>query len=144
MARARVVLAEDHPNVTAELQALLAIDCDVIATVRSGRALVEAADRVRPDLIVSDIAMPGGSGLVAASAILTSRPYALILFVTVQDDRAVIQRAMDLGARGYVLKCDAGDELGAAVRTVMTGGRYLSANARLALESGRPPAGPER
>jgi DNA-binding NarL/FixJ family response regulator len=136
VARARVVLAEDHPAVASELRALLGVACDVIGTVNSGRALVEAANTRRPDLIVTDIAMPGGSGLVAAADILASRPYTLIIFVTVQDDRGVIQRALDLGARGYLLKCDAGDELVDAVRAVMAGGRYLSTSVRAALRLG--------
>jgi DNA-binding NarL/FixJ family response regulator len=133
VARARVVLAEDHPAVASELRALLAADYDVIGTVSGGRALVNTVDTRRPDVIVTDIAMPGGSGLVAAADILKSRPDTLIIFVTVQDDRAVIQRALELGARGYLLKCDAGDELVSAVRAVMAGGRYLSTSVRAAL-----------
>lgn len=137
MARARVVLAEDHPAVAAELHGLLAPDCDVLALVGSAEALVEAAGRIGPDVIVTDIAMPGGSGLTAAGTILATYPGALVVFVTVLDQPGVIERALDLGAHGYVLKCDAGDELVTAVRTVMDGGRYLSVNARLALERGR-------
>jgi DNA-binding NarL/FixJ family response regulator len=70
--------------------------------------------------------------------ILAMRPDARIVFVTVQDSRAIIRKALDCGARGYVLKCDAGNELVAAVRTVLEGGYYLSLNARCALGKGAP------
>src|SRR5262245_57327255 len=135
LTRARVVLAEDHPRMVEELTVLLAADFDVVETVPSGRSLVESVHRVRPDVIVCDIAMPGGSGLAAAARILESAPDSLIVFVTVQDDRAVIRRALDLGVAGYVLKGDAGEELVNAVRTALAGGSYISENARLALAS---------
>lgn len=117
----------------AELQTLLASEFDVIEVVSDGRALVAAAERTCPDAIVSDLAMPGINGLAAAQAILTRRPDARIVFVTVHDNRAIIRGALRCGARGYVLKIDAGNELAAAVRTVIQGGDYLSSNARLAL-----------
>jgi DNA-binding NarL/FixJ family response regulator len=91
--------------------------------------------------IVCDIAMPRVNGLAAAASILATHPDARIVFVTVQDSRAVIRKAIDCGARGYVLKSDAGNELVAAVRTALEGGCYLSANARRVLgKTGRPPA----
>lgn len=131
--RPRVVLAEDHPAIATQLRALLASEYEVIATVHDGRALVEAAGATLPDAIVSDIAMPGLSGLAAADLILAIRPESRIVFVTVQEDRAVIWKAMASGALGYVVKCDAGEELNEAVRAVLLGGRYLSANARRSL-----------
>ena len=113
-----------------ELRELLIADYDVVAIVHDGAALIEAARRALPDAIVCDIAMPGVNGLAAAASILTTQPEARIVFVTVQDSRAVIKKALDCGARGYVLKSDAGNELVAAVRTALEGGLYLSANAR--------------
>jgi DNA-binding NarL/FixJ family response regulator len=128
-----VVLAEDHPAMAIELRELLIAEYDVVAIVHDGTALIEAAQRVLPDAIVCDIAMPGVNGLAAAASILTTRPEARIVFVTVQDSRAVLRKALDLGVRGYVLKSDAGKELVAAVRTAIEGGFYLSANARRVL-----------
>ena len=119
-----------------ELQEVLIADHDVVEIVQDGAALVEAARRHLPDAIVSDIAMPGVNGLAAAVSILATRPDARIVFVTVQDSRAIIRKALDCGARGYVLKCDAGNELVAAVRTALEGGYYLSSNARVALGKG--------
>jgi len=130
--RPRVVLADDHPGMVTELCALLATDCDVVDVVQDGDALIEAARRLRPDAIVCDIAMPRVDGLRAAVAILATQPDARIVFVTVMDSRAVIRRAMTGGARAFVLKCDAGNELVGAVHAVIDGERYLSTNARVA------------
>ena len=122
-----------------ELRELLIADYDVVESVRDGAALVEAALRVLPDAIVCDIAMPRVSGLAAAASILATRPEARIVFVTVQDSRAVLRKALDLGVRGYVLKSDAGKELVTAVRTAIEGGFYLSASARRLLGMARRP-----
>jgi DNA-binding NarL/FixJ family response regulator len=125
-----VVLAEDHPAMAIELRELLVADYDVVEIVPDGAALIEAAARVMPDAIVCDLAMPRVNGLAAAASILATRPDARIVFVTVQDSRAVIKKAIEYGARGYVLKSDAGHELVAAVRAALEGGFYLSASAR--------------
>jgi DNA-binding NarL/FixJ family response regulator len=139
-----VVLAEDHPAMATELQELLSTDFDIVEIARDGVALVEAARRTLPDAIVCDIAMPRLNGLAAAASILAARPDARVVFVTVQDSRAVIKKAIDCGAQGYVLKSDAGNELVAAVRTALEGGFYLSANARRIIGmTERPIAGDE-
>jgi len=125
-----VVLAEDHPAMATELHELLITDYDIVEIAHDGVALIEATRRTLPHAIVCDIAMPRVNGLAAAASILASRPDTRIVFVSVQDSRAVIRKAIDCGARGYVLKSDAGNELVAAVRTALEGGFYLSANAR--------------
>ena len=119
-----------------ELHALLASEYDVVEIVPDGAALIAAAWRHTPDAIVCDIGMPRVSGLVAAREILAARPETPVVFVTVQDSRAVVRKALGSGARGYVVKSDAVMELVTAVRTVIDGGRYLSACARLVLETG--------
>jgi len=113
-----------------ELHELLITDYDIVEIAHDGVALIEATRRTLPHAIVCDIAMPRVNGLAAAASILASRPDTRIVFVSVQDSRAVIRKAIDCGARGYVLKSDAGNELVAAVRTALEGGFYLSANAR--------------
>jgi len=133
-----VVLAEDHPAMATDLQELLMADHNVVEVVPDGAALIEAARHHRPDAIVSDIAMPGINGFAAAASIFARQPDARIVFVTVQDSRAVIRKALDCGVRGYVLKCDAGNELVAAVRVALEGGVYLSSNARVALRRAGP------
>ena len=121
-----------------ELTELLNADHDIVEVVPDGAALIESARRHLPDVIVSDIAMPGINGFAAAAAIFAWQPDARIVFVTVQDSRAVIRKALDCGVRGYVLKCDAGNELVAAVRVALEGGVYLSSNARVALRRAGP------
>ena len=113
-----------------ELHELLSTDYDIVEIAHDGVALIDATRRTLPHAIVCDIAMPRVNGLAAAASILASRPDTRIVFVSVQDSRAVIKKALDCGARGYVLKSDAGNELVAAVRTALEGGFYLSANAR--------------
>ena len=113
-----------------ELHELLITDYDVAEIAHDGVELIEATRRTLPHAIVCDIAMPRVNGLAAAASILASRPDTRIVFVSVQDSRAVIKKAIECGARGYVLKSDAGNELVAAVRTALEGGFYLSANAR--------------
>ena len=113
-----------------ELHELLITDYDIVEIAQDGVALTEATRRALPDAIVCDIGMPRVNGLAAAASILASRPDTRIVFVSVQDSRAVIKKAIDCGARGYVLKSDAGNELVAAVRMALEGGFYLSANAR--------------
>jgi DNA-binding NarL/FixJ family response regulator len=133
--RIRVVLAEDHPEMALQLRALLASEYDV-RVVSDGRALMAAVDLEMPDIIISDIKMPGLDGLTAALNIRAKHPEVPFIFVSVQDDPAIIRKALAEGAHGYVIKSDAGDELVGAVEAVLGGGHYLSSSARGALWSG--------
>lgn len=133
--RTRVILAEDHPEIAQHLRALLDPSYDV-QVVPDGRALVAAVELDMPDLIITDVAMPGIGGLAAARNIRTAHPEARIIFISVLDEPAVIRKALAEGASGYVIKSDAGDELANAVQTVLGGGRYVSASAKVALNSG--------
>jgi DNA-binding NarL/FixJ family response regulator len=116
MGRTRVLLADDHEGNALLLTELLQGECEVVASVRDGNALVEAADELTPDVIVTDIGMPGLDGIEAAGEILRRHPGTRIVFVTVHDDPAMVARGMASGASGYVLKREAGDELLPAVR----------------------------
>jgi DNA-binding NarL/FixJ family response regulator len=125
-----VVLAEDHVPMASQLRALLAPAYDVVQTVGDGAALVEAVEAQRPDLIVSDITMPGLSGLAAARAILAGHPMARIVFVTVRDEASVVRAALQCGVLAYVVKVDVGEELLSAVRAAAAGEQYVSTSAR--------------
>ena len=96
--RLRVLIAEDHESVARQLRRLLEVECDVIDVVNDGQSLVAAVEALTPEVIVSDISMPGLDGLAAARIILERQPNARIVFVTVHDDRAMAQRALRLGA----------------------------------------------
>ena len=123
---ARVLLADDHPVVAEDLRALLESEFDIIATVGDGYGLVAAAETLTPDVIVTDIAMPGLDGMAAAGEILRRNPRARIVFVTVHNDSAMVQKALATGALGYVLKLTAGDELVPATHAALRGERYIS------------------
>jgi DNA-binding NarL/FixJ family response regulator len=126
MTRARVLLADDHAAVAEQLRGVLEPEFEVAATVRDGLALVEAADAIRPDVIVTDIGMPCLDGIAAALMILRKDPKARIVFVTVHAEAELLQRALAAGALGYVLKLAAGDELVLAVRAALRAERHIS------------------
>lgn len=126
MSQPRVLLADDHRETAELLRGLLTPEFEVIEQVQDGLALVVAAARLSPDVIVSDISMPGLDGISAASAILRSNPAARIVLVTVHSDPMVAQRGLETGALGYVLKRTAGDELVPAVHSALRGERHVS------------------
>jgi len=125
MGHPRVLLAEDHAEVAEQLRGVLASEFEV-ATVGDGRALLEAAESLRPDVIITDIAMPGLDGIAATRAILRRNPAARIVIVTVHNAPALVQQGLAAGALGYVLKFDAGDELVPAVHAALRGERHVS------------------
>jgi DNA-binding NarL/FixJ family response regulator len=99
----------------------------VVGSVGDGRALVDAVDRLAPDVVVTDIEMPGMTGLSAACAILQRHPAARIIFATVHADRTMLGKGLAIGALGYVLKVSAGDDLVPAVRAALRGVQHISA-----------------
>jgi DNA-binding NarL/FixJ family response regulator len=124
--RARVLLADDHPEVLEYLRAVVEREFEVIATVGDGHALVAAAEALAPDVIVTDITMPGLNGIAAAGEILRRDSAARVVFLTVHNDPELVQKGLALGALGYVLKLMAGDDLLPAIRAVLRGECHLS------------------
>lgn len=124
--RPRLLLAEDHLETAQLLRELLQADFDVIAHVEDGSALVTAAELLSPDVIVSDISMKGLDGIAASAAILLKNPAARIVLVTVNGDSFLVQRGLEVGALGYVLKVAAGDDLIPAVHAALRGERHVS------------------
>ena len=128
--RPRLLLADDHEGTTYLLRALLQSDFDVVADVQDGVALVEAAQRLSPDLIITDVSMPRLDGIAAAAAILRTNPGARIIFLTMHDEESLMKRGMATGAQGYVVKLFAGDELIPAVFAVLRGEQFVSESLR--------------
>lgn len=102
-ARPRILLADDHRMVAEGLKSLLAADFDLLEVVEDGRALVEAAERLRPDVIVADITMPHLNGIDALVLLKRRDPAVRVVFLTMHPDVAYARRALEEGAVGYVL-----------------------------------------
>ncbi len=126
MSQPRLLLADDHKETAELLRSLLQSEFDVIAQVRDGLALLSAEEKLSPDVIVSDISMPGLDGIAAATQIVRRNPAARIVFVTVHCDPLLVERGFQAGALGYVIKGAAGDELIPAVRSALRGERHVS------------------
>ena len=126
MPRPRVLLADDHALLLAAFEKLLADHCEVVGVVSDGRALVEAAERLRPDVIVLDIAMPLLNGLDAGRQIKQLRKDVKLVFVTMNEDSDLAAEAFRAGASAYLLKRSAASELLVAIREVMKGRSYVT------------------
>lgn len=126
MKQTRVLLADDHPLTLEGLRAFLDPHLLVEGTFTDGRALVDAALRLKPDLIILDITMPLLNGIDAAIQIKKNLPDTKLLFVTMHVSPAYLEAALRAGGTGYVLKSAAREELLTAIRSVLSGHIYVS------------------
>jgi len=126
--RTRVLLADDHAVVRDGLRALLEHggDFEIVGVAGNGREAVAEAQRLTPDVVVMDIAMPELDGIEATRRILEKCAGTKVLILSMVLSSEHLHRALHAGARGYVLKESAGDEVVDAVRAVQAGKRYLS------------------
>ena len=122
--RPRLVLADDQLDNASLIESLLETDFEVVATVQDGGALIEAVMQLVPDVIVTDISMPGLDGISAAREILRRDPSARVVFVTVNIDPTLVRRGLAAGGLGYVPKVSAGEELVPAVWAALRGERW--------------------
>ncbi len=126
LARPRVLLADDHVETAMQLGQLLGTRFDVVVAVEDGLALLSAAAIFAPDVIVTDIAMPGLDGIEATRLIRRDNPAARVVFVTVHSESALVDRCLAAGGMGYVLKDAAGEDLVTAVEAALRGERFVS------------------
>lgn len=126
MTKPRVLLADDHTLVLEGFKRMLEDTCDLVGLVEDGRALLEAAARLEPDLVILDISMPLLNGIDAARQLKKQCPRVKLLFITMHADRAYLKAAFKAGAAGYLLKRSASDELEEAIRAVMNGHYYIT------------------
>src|SRR4051812_9043447 len=126
MSRPRVLLADDHALIVGAFEKLLADECDIVGTASNGRELMEAAESLKPDVIVLDISMPLLNGLDAGRQIKHHVRDARLIFVTMNEDAGLAAEAFRAGASGYLLKRSAVSELSAAIREVMQGRSYIT------------------
>src|SRR5262245_66265676 len=124
MQRPRIVLAEDHAEVAEQLRALLISEFDVVAIVTDGQALLRAVDADYPEVVVTDIVMPGLDGIAATAQLRASHPDLPVVLVTVHDDPELVERGHAAGGLGYVSKHRAGHELMTPARAAMPAERY--------------------
>jgi DNA-binding NarL/FixJ family response regulator len=126
MPKTRVLLADDHTVVADALEALLKESFDLVGVVHDGRALLEAAESLRPDVIVTDISMPMLNGLDAIRQIRARRPDARIVVLTMHRETQLAEDAFRAGVSGYVLKVSPGEELIEAIQQVAQGRAYVT------------------
>jgi len=131
MSKPRILLADDHPVVLEALRDLLDELGDVVGTVRDGQELVEAAQRLKPDIIFADISMPRLNGLDATRALQTCAPQSKVIILTIHQEPCYVTMAFNAGARGYLLKRPGlHAELPQALLRVIAGDRYIGLEAR--------------
>ena len=126
MSKPRVLLADDHVLVLEGFKKLLEEHCQVVGSVEDGRALLDAAERLQPDIVVLDISMPKLNGLDAARRLRKMVPRPRLIFVTVHADQDYVTQAFKAGASAYLLKRSAGSELVQAIEAVMHDNYYVT------------------
>jgi DNA-binding NarL/FixJ family response regulator len=134
MRRIKVLLADDHHMFAEMLQGLLTPAYEVVGTVTNGLALLDAAQQLRPDVIVLDIGMPQLNGLDAGLQIKKAMPAIKLIFLTMNLDPYVARQAVRNGASGFLLKQGTARELPEAIERIVNGGSYVTAAAARALE----------
>lgn len=124
----RIVLADDHAVMRDGLRALLesAPDLRVVGDAADGREAVRRVTELRPDVVILDVTMPGLNGVEAARQIAEASPETRVMMLSMHSAAEYVFRALQAGARGYLLKDTAGQSVVEAVRAVSAGRRYLS------------------
>jgi DNA-binding NarL/FixJ family response regulator len=126
MSKTKVLLADDHTIVAEGLRSLLEDEFDLVGVVNDGRALLEAARNLNPEVIIADISMPLLNGLDAARQLRRDGVAAKIVFLTMHADVQLAAEAFRAGASGYLVKQSAADELITAIHEVVKGRAYIS------------------
>jgi DNA-binding NarL/FixJ family response regulator len=123
----RVLLADDHALFREGLKALLAAgELEIVGEAANGQDAIREARRLRPDIAIVDVGMPGLNGVDAAREILRASPRSRVIMLTMHKDNAYLAEALRAGVRGYILKSRSATELREAVEEVTRGGVYLS------------------
>ena len=150
----RIVLADDHPIVLDGLRNLIRAEPDfaLVGEAVSGLSALKIIREQRPDVAVLDISMPELNGILLSRRLASEMPALRLLILTLHEDRAYLNQALEAGVRGYVLKRSAVENLVQAIRAVMVGGLYIDPaivgrvfeskqiNKRLAARKGVSPA----
>ncbi len=124
--RARVLLGDDHALILDGIRAALQPHHDVVGQAQDGKALVEAAQKLKPDLVILDIGMPVLNGFESAKLIRETLPSTKLIFLSQHLNPAYLKHALKLGASGYVLKSGATEELQQAITAAFRGKTYIT------------------
>lgn len=124
----RIVLAEDQAMVRSAIRALVAAvrGAEVVGEAADGRELIDLVDRLEPDLVMTDVSMPGMDGITAIADIKARHPRIHVLVLSMHTTAEVVRRAVACGAAGYVMKDAPAFELEHAVHTILRNGTYFS------------------
>jgi DNA-binding NarL/FixJ family response regulator len=133
----RILLADDHAVVRKGISSLLTphVGWEVCGEATDGRQAVEMTKKLKPDLVILDIGMPALNGLDATRQILRDNPDQRVLILTMSDSEQLIREVLWVGARGFVLKSDAGKDLVAAVQALERRGTYYASRAQSILDN---------
>ena len=126
MNRPRVLLADDHRMVAEGLKGVLADEFEVVGVVEDGRAMVAAANKLQPDVVVADISMPHLNGIDALPRLKKDNPDIKVVFLTMHQNAAYARRALEAGAAGFVVKHSAPEELVIAIRAALKGKTFIT------------------
>jgi len=120
------MLADDHTMLVEAFRKLLESQCEIVGTASDGRVLLETAPRLKPDVVIVDIAMPLMNGLEAGLRLKKLMPAVKLIFLTMNEDPDLAMEAMRCGASGYLLKSSAGSELTRAIQMSLKGKSYIT------------------
>jgi DNA-binding NarL/FixJ family response regulator len=128
MKRIRILLADDHAVVRQGFKMILGAqaDMEIVGEAANGREAVELAGRLKPDIVVMDVAMPELNGIEATRRLAEAAPHVRVLALSMHKDSVYVRETLRAGARGYLLKDSGANDLVAAVRAVASGEGYLS------------------
>jgi DNA-binding NarL/FixJ family response regulator len=131
--------------VTEGLKALLSDEFELVGVAEDGRTMVEAAEQLRPDVIVADISMPNLNGFEALARLKKSCPDVRVVFLTMHQNASYARRALDAGASAFVVKHAAPEELVLAIRAALRGATFITPSlAKLVMENGQNGARAEK
>jgi len=125
---AQILVVDDHPTIRKAICALLRAedDIDAVCDATNGQEAVAQATDLQPDVVILDISMPGMNGLEVAPYIKQAAPFTEIIFLSLDAELETIRQAFRVGARGYVVKSDAGKDLVPAIHSVRARNRFLN------------------
>ena len=126
MYRPSILLADDHTLIIEGFRRILEGHYNLVGTATDGRALLDSAKALQPDIIILDVSMPLLNGIDAAAQIKKICPHTKLIFVTMHSDTDYVRAAFEAGASAYVLKRSAVDELEQAIRAVLAGHAYIT------------------